>query len=110
MKTWSIVLLFFAGLIILIALDFGFGYVGVFKTKTVGKAQQDANREVFEQTQSYIEGKRQEALKYYREYKQSTDEGEKKGIKNIVAHAFANFDEEKLSGEVKTFVKSCKYD
>lgn len=108
MKIWQIVLSIIGGLIILIALDFGFGYIGVFKTKTVGKAQQSARREVFEETQSFVEGKRQEALKFYREYKQA-DASEKQGIKSMVAHSFANFDEEKLSGEVKTFVKMCKY-
>lgn len=109
MKTFKIVLISVAILIALIALDFGFGFVGVFKTKTVGKAQENAKREVFEQTQSYVEGKRQAALKYYKEYQQC-EESQKQGLKNIISQDFANFDEEKyLTGEVKRFISMCKY-
>jgi hypothetical protein len=108
MKTWKIVLLVFSGLLLLIALDFGFGFVGVFKTKTVGKAQQDAKREVFEQTQSYVEGKRQEALKFYKEFKEAEPE-ERSAIEEMVSHSFANFDEQKLNEPLKSFVYNCKY-
>lgn len=108
MKTRNIILLVIGAIIVLIALDFGFGYLGVFKTKTVGKAQQNAKRDVFEQTQSYVEGKRQEAIKFYKEYLQS-DENNKKAIKQIVSHSFANFDENLLNEPLKTFVYNCKY-
>lgn len=108
MKTWKIVLLVFSGLLLLIVLDFGFGFVGVFKTKTVGKAQQNAQREVFEQTQSYVEGKRQEALKFYKEYKDAEPE-DRGAIEEMVSHSFANFDEQKLSEPLKSFVYNCKY-
>jgi hypothetical protein len=108
MKPWKIILLVIAGLAILIALDFGFGYLGVFKTKTVGKARQDAQREVFEQTQSYVEGKRQEALKFYKEYKKA-DVAERPAIEEMVSHSFANFDEQKLNEPLRSFVYNCKY-
>lgn len=90
------------------ALDLGFGYFGVLKTRTVGKAQQDADREVFESTQSHVEGKRQEAGKAYREWNQAKDVIEKKAIANGIAHNFANFDIEKLqSYEVREWVRKC---
>ena len=108
MKTWKIVLISIASVILLISLSFAFGWVDVFSTKTVGKAKQNVQREIFEQTQSYVEGKRQEALKYYREYTKSDEDG-KQAIKEIVAQSFANFDEEKLNGKVKLFVYNCKY-
>ena len=109
MKTWKIVLLIIGAIVLLIALDFGFGFLGVFKTKTVGKAQQNVQREVFEQTQSYVEGKRQIALKYYKEYLQADDDS-KKALKSIVSQDFANFDEDKyLTGELRNFIHNCKY-
>lgn len=108
MKTWKIVLLVISSLILLTALDFGFGYLGVFKDRTVGKAKQDAQREIFEQTQSYVEGKRQEALKLYKEYK-SVDSANKILIEEIVSHSFANFDENKLDEPLKSFIYNCKY-
>lgn len=109
MKNWIIGILI--GLLViggLVGLSYGFGWIGVHQTKTIGKAQKNAEREVFEQTQSYIEGKRQEALKFYREY-QTANEVEKAAIKEMVAHSFAQFDENKLDGKVKSFVYNCKY-
>ena len=109
MSLWKTILGIIAALLIVIALDFGFGYLGVFKTKTVGKDFQNAQREVFEQTQSYVEGKRQAALKYYKEYQQAND-SQKQSLKRIISKDFANFDEDKyLTGEVRRFIQECKY-
>lgn len=108
MSKSKVILSIIGVLVILIALDFGFGYLGVFKTRTVGKAQQNAQREVFEETQSYVEGKRQEANKMYREWVKADDK-EKEMICNMAAHTFANFDENKLDEPVRTWVYKCKY-
>lgn len=108
MKKRDIIFLSLLSILIFLALVWGFGWFGVGYTKTVGKAQQNANREVFEQTQSYVEGKRQEALKYYREYLKADEDG-KKAIEELVAHSFANMDETKLEEPIQTFVHNCKY-
>lgn len=107
----SILLYVFIGLLvvsILIGLSYAFGWIGVHQTKTIYKARQDAKREVFEQSQSYVEGKRQEALKFYQEYIKTDEEG-KKVIKELVSHSFANFDESKLDSKLYQFVYDCKY-
>jgi len=94
---------------ILIGLSYAFGWIGVHQTKTIIKAQENASREVFEQTQSYVEGKRQAALKYYKEYQQA-DKNQKLGLKNIISQDFANFDEDKyLTGDLRNFIHDCKY-
>lgn len=96
-------------IVLLIGLDFGFGYLGVFKTRTVGKAIQNAERVVYEQTQSYVHAKKQEALKAYKEYIKASPE-EKIILKNLAAQQFAEFDENKLTGEVYNFIYMCKYE
>jgi predicted PurR-regulated permease PerM len=109
MKNWLIGIVISLLIIsILIGLSYGFGWIGVHQTKTIGKEQENANREVFEQTQSYIEGKRQEALKFYQEYQKSNDE-QKESIKQMVSHSFANFDENRLNQPLRKFVHDCKY-
>jgi hypothetical protein len=108
MKTGKIVLLSFIGLIVLVALTFGLGYIGVFHTKTVGKAQQNANREVFEETQSYVEGKRQELTKDYHEWLNAKPE-DKLAIESIIRSSFASFDEQKyLTGDLYNFLHKIK--
>ena len=110
MKTWiigiALTILVIGGLI---GLSYAFGWIGVHQTKTIYKAKENAKREVFEQTQSYVEGKRQSALKYYQEY-QKADESQKQGLKSIISQDFASFDEDKyLTGELRNFIHGCKY-
>ena len=109
MKKGKIVGYSLLGIILVIGLSFGLGYLGVLRTKTVGKAQQNAQREVFEETQSYVEGKRQEAAKSYKEWIRA-DNSSKKALENMAGHTFANFDEQKYlqDGPVKTWVYNCK--
>lgn len=109
MKTSKIVFLSILVVIGLIGLTFGLGYLGVFHTKTVGKARQNAQREVFEQTQSYVEGKRQESAKDYSEWVRS-EPSSKKALENMARTKYANFDEQKYlqDGPVKTWVYNCK--
>ena len=110
MKGWQIGLVVILIIAALVGVSYGFGWIGVHQTKTIGKAQQNAEREVFEQSQSYVEGKRQEALKLYKEYSKLTDIAEKQSFKMIVSSSFANFDEEKyLTGELRNFIHNMKY-
>lgn len=94
---------------IVIGLSYLFGWIDVHQTKTIYKAKENAKREVFEQTQSYVEGKRQAALKYYIEY-QKADEEQKIALRNIIILEFANFNEDEyLTGELHEFIHNCKY-
>lgn len=93
----------------LIGLSYAFGWIGVHQTETIHAARQDAKRTVFENSQSYVEGKRQSALKYYKEYQKADDSG-KESLKRIIAQDFANFDEDKyMSGFLRDFICDCKY-
>lgn len=94
--------------VVIVGLGYGFGWIGVHQTKTIGKAHKNAQREVYEQTQSYVQGKKQEALKFYKEY-QSADPESKQAIKQMASHSFSEFDETKLDGRVRSFIEMCKY-
>jgi hypothetical protein len=109
MKTgWLIFLGFLAFIILIAGLTLGFGWFGVYATKTVGKAQQNANREVFEQTQSYVEAKRQELVKLHHEWMQAS-ETDKLPIESIIRQSFANFDETKINDpDLYSFLKTIK--
>lgn len=98
---------FVLSFVFLMLLSLSMGWFHVFETRTVGKAQQNAQREVFEETQSFVESKRQEALKWYKEYQDNPEN--RAAIEEMVAHSFANFDENLLQGPVRDFVYKCKY-
>ena len=108
MKTGTIILLVLAFFITIAALTYVFGWFGVGYTKTVGKAQENANREVFEQTQSYVEGKRQELTKYRLEYMEDKDSTDREAIRRTILSSFANFDENKLPADLQQFLDGLK--
>ena len=111
MKTWKIVLLSVLGLALLIGLSFGTGMLDLLYTKTVGKAKADATRVVFEETNSFTKAKRQETIKYYKEWNEAETLEEKEGIAAIASMSLADFDEDKYITDTRllSWVKSVKY-
>ena len=84
-------------------------YMGLVKYGIIKPKQEEIRREIYEETQSYVEGKRQAASKYYREYQKSKSQDDKEAILVMVSIDFANFDESKLSPIIRKFVKLAKY-
>lgn len=71
---------------------------------------ENVRREVFENTQSYVEGSRQELLKYKLEYDRAKTQDDKIALKFIIIQRFANFDENKLAPELRSFLHQMKYE
>ena len=107
-KIFGIVLL---GLVVLVAISFGTGMLDVLYIKTVGKAKQDATRTVFEETNSFTKAKRQECIKYFKEYNECTTAEDRKAIETVVSMSLADFDEDKYITNAKllAWVKRMKY-
>jgi len=80
----------------LIGLSFGMGWVGVGYTKTVGVAQQSANREVFKENKSYVEGMVSDLAKYKYELATEKDPIARKAIVELIIDKYANFDISKI--------------
>lgn len=83
-------------IILLTATVFAINEWEIFGIKFWGVRKENARREVFEQTQSYVQGKRQELGKYYHEY-QTADSASKKSIEAVIRVQFVNFDDTKLN-------------
>ena len=82
----------------------------IFGIKFWGVRSENAKREVFEQTQSYVEGKRQELTKYHHEWV-NADVVAKGAIEATIRMSFASFDENKYltdSPELYTFLRDIK--
>lgn len=98
-------------LIAMLAIAFLFGWSDVLYTKTVGKAKQDASRVVYEETNSFTKAKRQEIIKYYKEWQDTDDPEERKAIESILVMSLADFDEDRFISELtlRKWVKNIKY-
>lgn len=96
---------------LLIGASYGFGWIGVHQTKTIVKAKQNANREVFEETNSFTKAKRQEVIKYYKEWKEAETPEDKKAIESIASMSLADFNEDKFITDAKllSWIKDVKY-
>lgn len=106
MKT---VLYYFAAIVLFFGLIFFVNEFEIFGIKFWGVRRANAQREVFEQTQSYVEGKRQEVAKYRYEYLKSKDKDEKAAIRATLRSSLANFDVTKLDPDMRSFVDSVAY-
>lgn len=84
------------------------GWFGVGYNRTVGVAQEEVRRYKYEHSTAYIQGKKQEAVKYYRDYQKQDSIG-KVAICNMVTQTFAEFDLNELQEPTKGFVESCMY-
>ena len=91
------------GLLVLFAvLLVSFGIVWIaqgndfFMYKFFAPKYENARREVFENTQSYVEGKRQDLSRYHYEYVKCKTAADSEAIRQVVVQQFANFDEHKI--------------
>lgn len=72
---------------------------------------ENVRREVFENTQSYVESKRQDLTKYRLEYLRDTSAMDRQALKMTIVQEFANFDESKLTEpQLREFLRQMKFD
>jgi hypothetical protein len=85
------------------------GWFGVYYTKTVGKAKQNAERSVFKETQSYNDGMAQQLSKLKLEYEMSKDSTDKAAIRYKIVHDYADFNTDNLQDEsLKNWLRTMK--
>lgn len=96
----KIFLKFILGLVLFTSLIFGLQYLGIMNFKFFAPKYENARREVYENTQSYVEAKRQAITKYYNEWRKG-DQADKDALRSIVLQDFANFNLEYLTTQQK---------
>ena len=94
---------FLLAALFIVAATFFFGGLGLFTTKTFGVASQNARREVFEQSQSYVEGKRQDLIRWKLQYETADSLG-KKALKYTILTSMANVDKSKFEPSLRSFI------
>ena len=97
MKPRKIILICLLCLIGLTALDFGVEYLGIVKIGIFNPMRENIRREVFTNTQSYVEGKLQELTKYRLEYMTTVDAPSRHAIQVTIASSCTLLDETKVT-------------
>ena len=93
----------FLSLIGLIGLGWGLSYNSIWMKRVLGVMHENVNREIFEETKSYNEGKIQQLAKYRLEYLKADSEG-KEAIKSTIQTMFADFNKDNLPLELEGFL------
>jgi len=101
------IVLFFALIISLWALGLGGRWLNLKVEAWFQPREANVQREVFENTKSFNEGKEQELLKVYQEYLTADDET-KAGLRTYVSHTFADYNIDRLDVVLQNFVKECR--
>lgn len=103
-EVWSLIKWLFGGLILLVIVGWFLTGSSILTKKFFGTMNENVNREIFEETKSYNEGKTQQLAKYYQEYTAASDTVNKDAIRTVIKTMFADYDAEKLPPTLKNFL------
>lgn len=100
------------GIIILMVVAAGLGFVGnglsFASFKFWAPKQENVKREVFENTQSYVEGKNQDLAKYHHEWLIAKDPEEKGALEAIVRQQFTTIKPSSIQDpDLAQFLRDC---
>jgi len=88
----------------ILALPIGIGLYDLKWSEFYQPKKENIRREVFENTQSFVQGKTQELAKYFEEYSKADADG-KETVRQIIIMQFSDFDESKMrSAKLKQFL------
>ena len=104
----KIFLIGIASLIGIVLIGYFFDAAGIVEIKLFGVKQENARRQVFEQTQSFNDGKRQELLHYKLQYELEKDPTSKAAIKYTILHSMAGYDESRLDPSLAAFLNTLR--
>ena len=95
-------------LVIIVLLTIVGGAGGVIYTKTIGKVQKNAEREVFKESVAYTEQAASFLAKSYKEYNDAETKADKKTIMEYVIMRYPNLDTDSIDNDkLKQFYIKC---
>lgn len=95
-------------LVVVFILSFGGNGIGLANYKFWAPKQANAERQVFENTQGYVQGKAEYINKLRREYIEATDPGQKAALKTLILDEALTVDDSKLPVDEQLFISQLK--
>lgn len=96
------------GILALIALGWIGEANGLFMTKVFAPRYEQVRRQTFEQSKAYNQGMIQELQNMQFQYEQA-DSGHKAALADIILHRAADYDENQLPTDLRSFITSLKH-
>ena len=108
MKIFFIII---GSLLLIAAIVVGGKEANLWLYKTYEPKMEEARRDVYENTNSFVKAKKQEILKAYKEYNKDTTFAGKQAIQEMLSMSLADFDEDSYITDAKLlrWVKQMKY-
>lgn len=98
------------GIALAVAIGLGLLYGGIYLYRDTGPRIADAERNTYENSVSYVQGKAQELAKYKREYEAAKDETDRKALRGLILHTASTVDMSKMPAYLRTFVRDVERD
>lgn len=105
MRIFGIVILVIIGLL---ALSFAGHAVGLFNLKFWGPKFEEAKREVFEETQSFVHGKISHINRLRLEYESTTSDTRKAALRTMILNEAAVLELDELPPDLQVFIRQLK--
>lgn len=96
-------------IVLFLVLIFGLEWLGLAWKRYFEPKHRSVERQVFKETRSYNEGVVQQLADYRLQYLQAETEQDRKAILSTVRHQFGEYDENRLSPELSSFLRKAKY-
>lgn len=102
----KVLLVFVLVVVIFFGLIFSFGWFGVGYKNTVGIADANADRNIFEHNKAHVEGMAKDLAKYKYDFDTEKDVTNRKTIIQLIQHQYADFDANQIeNSDLKVFLQ-----
>jgi hypothetical protein len=104
--TLTVVLTYIVGIVLAVVVVWGLGRVSTMIYRDVAPRQAEAEREVYVNTPSYINGKNEILMKYMSEYNKAKTEQERNALKDTILNEASTVNIDKLQPNIRSFIQS----
>ena len=102
----------FLGLVLFLVMAYGLGFLATGGELAIYKfwapKQENVRRQVFENTQSYVQGKIEYLTRLEYQYKTAETPDSKGALKSLIISEASNIDNDKLPPELQSFIRGLK--